>query len=43
MGLKLRSQSGVRPYRAAAQPAAPQGNFMLITAPAKINLYLGRA
>ncbi|WP_419031135.1 4-(cytidine 5'-diphospho)-2-C-methyl-D-erythritol kinase [Collinsella stercoris] len=29
------------PYRAAAQPAAPQGNFMLITAPAKINLYLG--
>lgn len=29
------------PYRAAAQPEAPQGNFMLITAPAKINLYLG--
>lgn len=29
------------PYRAAAQPAPPQGNFMLITAPAKINLYLG--
>lgn len=41
------SQSPVRlnpafdPYRAAAQPAAPQGNFILITAPAKINLYLG--
>lgn len=29
------------PYRAAARHEAPQGRFMLITAPAKINLYLG--
>lgn len=29
------------PYRAAVRASAPQGKFMLITAPAKINLYLG--
>ena len=29
------------PYRAARTTEGPQGSFMLITAPAKINLYLG--
>lgn len=40
-GSSSASNPAFDPYRAAAQPVAPQGNFMLITAPAKINLYLG--